>query len=271
MGFEGGGSYLGAIAGIVAGIGNFVAHFFGITAKEILKLIVYLKDHIVALSQALLNGVLKLGRALARTVVSLLRLAGRAIKTLALWADKKFRLLEAYLKSKFKPVLEWLRKVKLHLDDFYKKYIRPVIDTIEWIRKFNQLLKLFHLDVLGKLDSVLAKIEQKIEDPFLYVRSRLTLVENWINRIVTLDGLFQRLTLIRSMSAYAPNWINGLWNSSIDVGVLQANDYKAGLEVPIVPAASYGVELAAYVNGDGGAFAALGDELADVLRQAAGL
>lgn len=215
MAFEGGGSFGGAVVGIIAGIGNFISHWFGITAKELLRLVTYLKDHIVQLAQALLNGVLKLGRALARTVVSLVRLVGRSIKAFAIWADKKFHALETYLKTKFKPVLDWLKKVKLHLDSFYKTYIRPIIDTIEFIRKLNSLLHIFHIDVLRKLDATLAKIEQRIEDPFLWVRSHITELENWVNRIVTLDGFFQKLTLIRSMAKYAPAWINGFYNAQL--------------------------------------------------------
>lgn len=269
MAFEGGGSYLGAIAGIVGGIGSFLKQFFSITAKELYRFITLLKDHIVELSKALLNGVLKLGRALARTVVSLLKLAARGLKTLAVWADKKFRALEAYLKAKFKPVLDWLKKVKLHLDQFYAKYIKPIIDTIEFIRKLNQLLMVFHINLLRKLDATLAKIEQKIEDPFLWVRAHITEVENWINRIVTADGLFQRLALIRSMSRYAPAWVNGFWNSQIDVKVLEANDYKRDLEYPLDEPASYGAALAQFYRGEGGELAADVGALVQVWKEAA--
>lgn len=271
MGFEGSGSFLGTAAGIVASIGSFVAHFFGITGKELLRLINYLKDHIVELSRALLNGVLKLGRALARVVVSFIRLTAHAIRTLALWANRKLVALEQYLKAKFKPVLEWLKKVKAHLDEFYKSYIKPIIDTIEFIRKLNSLLLLFHIDVLKKLDNVLARVEQKIEEPFFKIYGFITELQNWINRIVTADGLFQRLALIRSMAKYAPNWINGFWNAQVDLAVIARNDYRKDLEYPIVPADTYGDALGTYVRGDGGALAPLADELAAELLIAAGV
>lgn len=215
MGFEGSGSFLGAAASIAAGIGSFIAHWFGITAKELLRLITFLKDNIVQLSQALLNGVLKLGRSLARAVVSLLRLAVSGIRTLAVWASRKLVALEQFLKAKFKPILAWLAKVKDHLDDLYKKYIRPIIDTIEFIRALNRVLQTFHINVLRQLDATLAKIEQKIELPYEWIRSHITEVENWINRIVTADGLFQRVALVRSMGRTAPAWIKGFYNAQI--------------------------------------------------------
>jgi hypothetical protein len=226
MAFEGGGSFLGAAASIAGGIGSFISHWFGITAKELLKLITFLKDNIVKLSQALLNGVLKLGRALARAVVSMVRLAAHTIKQLAQWSYRKLLALERYLKDKFAPVLRWLKLVKDHLDDFYKKYIRPIIDTIEFIRSLNRLLQVFHINVLQKLDSTLAKIESRIEEPFLWVRSHITDLENWINRIVTLDGFFQKLTLIRSMARYLPTWSNLFWSGQIDPVKLAAGDYR---------------------------------------------
>jgi len=241
MGFEGGGSFLGSAAAIASGIGSFISHWFGITAKELLRLVTYLKDHIVQLAQALLNGVLKLGRALARVVVSLLRLAAHTIKQLAQWSYRKLLALEKYLKDKFAPILRWLKLVKDHLDEFYKRFIRPIIDTIEFIRKLNSLLLLFHIDVLKKLDSTLAKIEQRIEEPFEWVRVRITTVENWINRIVTLDGLFQKLTLIRSMAKYLPTWSNMFWSRQINPVKLAAGDFRRNQEYP-------GHEVSADVN-----------------------
>jgi len=271
MAFEGGGSFGGAIVQIIGGIGSFISHWFGITAKELLKLVTYLKDNIVKLSQALLNGVLKLGRALARAVVSIVRLAAHTMKQLAQWSYSKLLALERYLKDKFAPVLRWLKLVKDHLDDFYKHYIRPIIDTIEFIRRLNSLLLLFHIDVLKKLDATLAKIEQRIEDPFLWVRAHITELENWVNRIVTADGLFQRLTLIRSMSQYAPNWINGFWNTQIDVAFLEANDYKKDLEYPVEDPASYGAALAQSYRGENGDLHVDVDGLVQVWRKAAGV
>lgn len=271
MSFEGGGSFGGAVFGIIAGIGNFVAHWFGITAKELLRLVTYLKDHIVELSRALLNGVLKLGRALARAVVSMLRLTVHGLKTLALWANRKLLALERYLKDKFGPILRWLKLVKDHLDDFYKRFVRPIIDTIEFIRQLNRVLQVFHINLLRTLDATLAKIEQKIDEPFLWVRAHITEIENLVNRVLTLDGLFQRLTLIRSMAKYAPNWTNGFWNSQIDVNVLKANDYKHDLEYPVDEPASYASGLAQFYRGEGGDMKAAIDELLPLWREAAGI
>lgn len=252
MAFEGGGSFGGSIVGIIGGIASFVKGFFNITAKELYRFITYLKDHIVQLSQALLNGVLKLGRSLARAVVSMLRLAAHGLKTLALWANRKLLALERYLKDKFGPILRWLKLVKDHLDDFYKRFIRPIIDTIEFIRQLNRVLQVFHINLLRKLDATLAQIEQKIEEPFLWVRAHITEIENLVNRVLTLNGLFQRLTLLRSMAHYAPAWINHFWSRQIDLGAIDRNQPRHGLELPEHPVSADVNALTDYwTRGDG--------------------
>lgn len=232
MAFEGGGSFGGAIAGVIGSIASFVKGFFGFSAKQLLQLVTYLKDRIVDLSQALLNGVVQLGKSLAKALVSFARLAGSAVKRLALWADRKFRVLEQFLKDKFGPVLRFIKNIKDHLDEFYKRYVRPIIDTIEFIRQLNRVLQVFHIDLLRKLDATLARLEQKIEDPFLWARERLTLIENWIDRIVTLDGLFQRLTLLRSLDKYAPSWIASFWARQVQPGAGAGGGTGGGGEYP---------------------------------------
>lgn len=211
----GGGGFLGGIGAILGGIASFVNGFIGITVRELLRLVKFLKDGILDLSKALLTGVWRLGRALARALVAFARLAGSGLKQFLLWANRKLVALEGFLKDKFAPILRFLKNVKDHIDDIYRRFIRPIIDTIEFIRQLNRILQVFHIGVLGKLDTVLQQIEKRIEDPFLWVRSHITEIENWINRIVTLDGLFQKVTLIRSMARYAPAWINVFWTKQV--------------------------------------------------------
>lgn len=203
----GGGGFLGAIGGILTGIVGFLRGFLSITTAQLLRLVQYLRDQLVAMSKQMLAAVWRAGRALAKALLTLGRLAGAGLKSFVLWAGRKLAALEHWLKELFAPVLRFLKQVKDHIDEFYKKFVRPIIDTIEFLRQINRVLQVFHINLLRKLDLTLAKIEQRIEDPFLWVRSHITEVENWINRIVTLDGLFQRLTLLRSMSRYAPLWM----------------------------------------------------------------
>lgn len=205
--------FLGAIGGILTGIGAFLRGFLSITTAQLLRLVQYLRDQLVSLSKALLKGVWHAARGLARALRSLGTLAYHGLKKFLLWADRKLRALERWLKDTFAPLLRKLRDIKQFIDDFYKKFLRPIIDTIEFIRQINHVLQLFHINVLRKLDSVLQQIERKIEDPFLWVRAHITQLENWINVIITGDGLFVRVAMLRSMGRYAPDWIKGFYNA----------------------------------------------------------
>ena len=115
------------------------------------------------------------------------------------WSLRKIQALERYLKTSFAPVFEKIRWLKDRVNLFYRHFVRPVLDVIDIIRQTNRVLKVFHIDLLGKLEQVLTDIERRIEQPFQWIYRRLTEVENWLNRIVTFDGLFQRIMLVRSI------------------------------------------------------------------------
>lgn len=126
-------------------------------------------------------------------------LYGNVVRPALSWTFRKLRALEQYLKVSFQPLFEKIRWLKEQINVFYRRFVRPVLDLIDIVRQANRVLKVFHINVLQKLDTVLAQVERRIEEPFLWIYRRLTDVENWLNRIVGLDGLFQRLTLVRSI------------------------------------------------------------------------
>lgn len=211
----GGGGFLGAVGGVVAGIAGFLRGMVNITVSQLLRLVQYLRDALVKLSKEMLSAVWRAGKALARALVSLGRLAYGGLKQFVLWADRKLRALERWLKDIFGPVLARLKWIKDHIDEFYKRFVRPIIDTIEFIRQINRVLNLFHIKVLNKLDTTLQQIEARIDEPFLWVRAHITELQNIVSRVMTLDGFFQKLTLIRSLERYAPAWIHTFWVNQI--------------------------------------------------------
>lgn len=235
--------FLGGIGGIVAGIASFLRGFGALTVKELLRLVQYLRDQLVSLSKQLLAAIWRSGKALARALAALGRLAFHGLKQFVLWADRKLKALELFLKAKFGPLLIWLKDLKKHIDDIYKRFVRPIIDTIEFIRQINRVLQLFHISVLQKLDTTLQQIEARIDEPFLWLRAHITIVENWINQIIEGDGVFKRVTLLKSMSRYAPEWINGFWNRQIDPNRKAGDDYARGRDYPLDEPFANGLEL----------------------------
>lgn len=129
------------------------------------------------------------------------------LKPALTWIDEHLKRLYTWLKDTFKPVFSFLDDIRKRLNAFYTTFVRPVIDTIEYLRQINRVLLAFHIHLLQQLDSILQQLERRIEEPILWLNAQLSKVVNALELVVTADGFFQRLTLIRSMSRYAPAWL----------------------------------------------------------------
>ena len=99
----------------------------------------------------------------------------------------------------FRPVFAFLRHLRDELLQLYTKWVRPVLDTIQVARQMLRVLSALHLDFARKLDAKLGALEDAIDRPFRFLLGKLNEVINLVNRIVTLDGLIQRLALVRSI------------------------------------------------------------------------
>src|SRR5439155_14992311 len=132
--------FLGAIGGILTGIAGFLRGFLSITVKDLLRLVRYLRDQLVALSKQLLSALWRAGKGLARALATIARLAGGALKRFALWTEAELLKLHTWLKEFFGPVLRFIKTIKDHIDQIYRRFVRPIIDTIEFIRQLNRVL-----------------------------------------------------------------------------------------------------------------------------------
>lgn len=192
------------------------------------------------------------------------------LKPMLLWVDQQLTRLQTWLKSTFKPVFDFLRRVRDELNAIYTRFVRPVVDTIEFIRQLNRVLLTFHITFLQKLDATLEQIEQRIEEPILWLNRKLSELQNAVNFIVTADGLFQRLTLLHSMNRYAPAWISNFWTKQLrapdgtNAPPVNADAY------PVRPVASDAQALNDYFESGSGEKAAVLDELGLVFVKAAG-
>ncbi|PYQ92472.1 MAG: hypothetical protein DMG02_01345, partial [Acidobacteria bacterium] len=165
------------------------------------------------------------------------------LKPALTWIDDRLKQLHDWLTKTFAPVFKWLRTVRDEIQGFYRRFVKPIVDTIEFLRAINRVLLTFHLHLLQKLDQVLAQIEQRIDEPFLWVNRKLTEIWNVLDDIVTLDGYFRRRTLVLSLARYAPDWMNGFWNAQIDPNRQAGDDYSRGRDYPSDDAISNGLEL----------------------------
>lgn len=97
------------------------------------------------------------------------------------------------------------------LDMIYQKYLRPILNYIQIIRRYLAILRIFHVKWAAKLDTELGKIEARILQPYLWVLRALNAYGGWINTVVTVYGTIQRAIFIRTMFAYQADWINMFW------------------------------------------------------------
>lgn len=178
---------------------------------------------------------------------------------------------KATLEHVFRPVIEFLRHVREEILGFYTKWVRPVLDTIGVTRKLLRVLSALHLDFAKKLDAKLGDLEAAIDRPFRELLARVNEVINWVDRIVTADGLFQRLTLVRSITRdfAVIGEEYGRWHKKP-----LTDEERARLAARTVPGdePSYaGSELAKFYRGEKSAFAGIINELVPEWREAAGL
>jgi len=103
------------------------------------------------------------------------------------------------LEAFFKPVFDFLTFLRSELLGFYTKWIRPILDSIDIARKALRVFSSLGLEWARELDRKLGELQEKIDAPFRFALAKLNEIINVVNRVVTADGLFQRLALVRSI------------------------------------------------------------------------
>jgi len=171
------------------------------------------------------------------------------------WFDKFRRWLDAT----FTPVLEFLRDVRDGILDFWKTYIRPWLDLIDVSRRILRIFSALGLKWAAELDRRLGNIQDAIEGPFRYVLGKVNEIINVVNRIVTLDGLIQRLTLIRSLERDVKHILQAFHDRRRE-DITDADRAAARLRVVVKTTAQITQETRTYLDTGNGPRAALVDE-----------
>lgn len=264
-------AFIGWILLIWGAVSSFFQAFGGFAGFLLQLAFTHLRAGVIALAGLLRSSLWDLGRFLSQTVGALKKIWSDVIRPFLSWANTKLLALEAWLKEKFAPLIKFLKDVKDHFDEFYKHYVKPITDTIDFIRGLNRILETFHIHLLSQLDKTLTQLEAKIDEPFQWVRDKITWVEGWIDRIVTADGLFQRLTLLRSMIAYEGEIIRNFWSAQLTHVSQEEVERRRQEKYQGADPAHPGQELKKFYTDGGGEFAGTIRELVPLWRISAGL
>lgn len=196
----------GGPGAIIVGIASGLASLFGGKGKVdgfTLKLLTGLRDALVAYGQSFVGFAYETNGRLGKITSILGRFWDAILIPFIKKTDGKIMSIYDWLKTTLGPVIEALKLLRKHIVDFYTKYFRPILDTIDAIRGVLRVLSFLHVKVAAKLDAQFAALEQRILKPFRLVLETINTLIDWTNRVMTADGFFQRYTMLRSQIRYA--------------------------------------------------------------------
>lgn len=136
-----------------------------------------------------------------------------------------------WLRDTFGPIIEFLREVRRKILDFYNKWFRPIFDTIDAIRRVLGVLSFFGLSWARELDAKLAALQDALMRPIRLLLEKLNEVIDIVDRIMTLDGLLQRITLLRSVARDVGR-IGAIWHAAHSKPLTPAEKDAIGRENP---------------------------------------
>lgn len=131
----------------------------------------------------------------------------------ALWSALKglWKLLWCLAATVLPKIIQALKDLRKFLDWIYQNYIRKIMNYLQLIRRWLQILKLLHVPFAAKLDSIITRIQGALFTPFLYLLRSLNGFGAWYNVILTADLVLQKPIFLRTMWAYQGEWINMWW------------------------------------------------------------
>lgn len=195
----------GGAIGVIVGIANGLASLFGgggKVDKTTFRYLTLLRDALVAYGQLFTGFAYETNGRLGKITSILGRFWDAILLPFIKKTDGKISSIYDWLKTTLGPVIEALKLLRKHIVDFYTKYFRPILDTIDAIRATLRVLSFLHIKVAEKLDAQLAALEQRLLKPLRVALETINRLIDWTERVITADGFFQRYTFITSLWRY---------------------------------------------------------------------
>jgi hypothetical protein len=109
----------------------------------------------------------------------------------------------AWLEAKLGPIIRFLKRVRAFYDRWFRAYIKPLLTFLQRIRKVIAVLRLLHIHILDGLDKQIAKIENKITQAVLTIRSVLNNLIDLMTLLADPMQILRRPTLVYSIRRIA--------------------------------------------------------------------
>lgn len=170
------------------------------------------------------------------------------------WVDRQVTKLHDWLNDTLDPVFCWIEDVTAHLDKWWDKYVRPVMDAIDWFKQLAGVLDFFHIHVLDSASAFLQRLEDKVEGYRLEIRADFVKVWNALDLAIDFGGLFQRLTLLKSLRRDMPYWFRLWWSGQTDPTRTNGSPYDRDREYPQRAPFEDAHELAHFYHHEGSQF-----------------
>lgn len=254
------------IVKILGWIGGLFGIFGGGVSANVKRALESLRLQIVGVGQELVNSIRESGSFLARVVGLLRRFWSSGLLPLLRWLRTTIRDLLARLKRLAEPIFRLLARLRREWLEFYRRILRPILDTIEAIQFALRLLERVGVEWARRLDEILGEIRGWIEERFRQALGFINALEDRVYRVITADYLLERLSLLRSLERDAPFWIRTWWVRQI--APLSADDQRRFAQQPDPKTtAQHAAELEREVLFQDGPRAGLISELAADIRR----
>lgn len=200
------------------GIGDALGGLLGTIETIVAEVFAFLWNVLVAVFNYLLSGLIFLLNFFYGLMVDV----GNAFKWL--WQNivkvaltklvNVFFRVRAFLQRIFGPVIRWLKIARQIMDQYFNKFVKPVLNLIRHVRQVLQVFRLLGFKWAGRLDARLAQIENKIVQAYELIRQHLNEVISWVQLIVDPTFLLRRVPLFGALIRSAPELQNVLDNAT---------------------------------------------------------
>lgn len=194
------------------GLGGIISGFFASIVTFLLEAVTFLWNVLVYVAQYVWGAL----NFLANFFYGLFQDVRKAfdwlwkggIRSLLVKAFNWYLKARAWLEKTLKPITDFIKRIRKLYDDYFNRYVKPVLNLIRHIRQVLAVLTALHVKWAKRLDDNLALVEKKIADSYTLLRKYINLAITWIDIVVDPLGILRRNPLFAAILRSAGEMVN---------------------------------------------------------------